>query len=402
MAGSDARPRARGNNAKSRRKNKNNISSQTDQNKPKVLRKIGTIDTTFLVILLMILTVGTVMLFSASSVYARHYTGDSFYYIKKQVLFIAMGLFAMYIVSLIDYRYLEKFTWPIYFVSMGLVGFSIILNWGKAIKRWINLGPFQFQPSEIAKLALILAVVNVIIKFGDKKMKTFKYGIIYIGAVAAPLVVLVLGTRHLSATVLLLGITAIIMLAGGTQIRWFAMAAVVAAVGVYLIIYTDIIPYSGERVELWLDPFNVEAGYQTKQSLLAISSGGVLGLGLGNSRQKYLYVPEPQNDFIFAIVCEELGFVGATLIILLFCLLIWRGFTIAMRSADVFGSLITVGIMGQIALQTFLNIAVVTNTIPNTGISLPFFSAGGTSLLMLLAEVGIVLSVSRHSRIEKG
>lgn len=367
---------------------------------PKLINRVGNIDTTFLVLLLLVLAVGAVMLFSASSVHAKHYTGDSFYHIKKQLLFIVLGLGAMYVVSLIDYHYWEKFTWPIYVISMGLVAFSIIFNWGEPIKRWIRIGSFQFQPSEIAKLALILAVVNLVIKFGDKKMHTFKYGILYIGVVAAPLIGLVLGTRHLSATIILLGMTAIIMLAGGTQIRWFVLAAGAVAVGIYLIVYTDLIPYAGERIEIWLDPF-IEEGYQTKQSLLAISSGGVLGLGLGNSRQKYLYVPEPQNDFIFAIICEELGFVGATLIILLFCLLIWRGFTIAMRSADVFGSLITVGIMGQIALQTFLNIAVVTNTIPNTGISLPFFSAGGTSLLMLLAEVGILLSVSRYSRVDK-
>lgn len=400
MASSDVRSRQQRNRNRKTNVNRNAGNSEV-RPEPKITRKIGHIDTTFLILLLMILTVGTVMLFSASSVYADHYRGDSFYYIKKQIQFIVLGLIAMYILSLIDYRYWEKLTWPIYFAAMGLVALAIIMNWGDSIKRWIYLGPFQFQPSEIAKFALILAVSNLIIKFGDKKMHTLKYGVLYIGAAAAPLVGLVLGTSHLSATILLLGITATIMLVGGTQLRWFILAAIVAAVGVYMIIYTDLISYSGERIELWLDPFNVEAGYQTKQSLLAISSGGVLGMGLGNSRQKYLYVPEPQNDFIFSIVCEELGFVGATIIILMFCLLIWRGFTIAMRSADVFGSLITVGIIGQIALQTFLNIAVVTNTIPNTGISLPFFSAGGTSLIVLLAEVGIVLSVSRHSRVDK-
>lgn len=393
MAASNARPRPR--------RTKKDMPDTPSMKKPKLIRKVGPMDTTFLVLLLLILTIGTVMLFSASSVYARYHTGDSFYFTQKQIIFIGMGLFAMYIISLIDYRYWAKFTWPIYFGSMALVLFSIILNAGKPIKRWISIGSFQFQPSEIAKLAIILSTVSLIIKFGEKKMHTFKHGILYIGAVVAPLLALVLLTRHLSATILLLGIAAIIMLVGGTQLRWFMIVAVPVAIAVYLIIYTDVIPYAGGRIELWLDPFNSPEGYQTKQSLLAISSGGLLGLGLGNSRQKYLYVPEPQNDFIFAIICEELGFVGATIIILIFCLLIWRGFIIAMRSADQFGALITVGIIGQIALQTFLNIAVVTNTVPNTGISLPFFSAGGTSLLMLLAEMGIVLSVSRHSRVEK-
>ena len=213
---------------------------------------------------------------------------------------------------------------------------------------------------------------------------------------------------HLSGTVLILSLGAVMMFIGGTDVRWFIAGGIVAVAGIAAVIIepdllTALAHYAGERIEIWLDPFSdpIDAGFQTVQSLYAIGSGGLMGAGIGASRQKYLYLPEPYNDFIFAIVCEELGFVGAVVIIGIFVLLIWRGFVIATRCPDRFGSLVAAGLTAQVGLQTLLNIAVVTNTLPNTGISLPFFSYGGTSLVMLLGEMGVILSISRKTPIEK-
>ncbi|MBQ3049047.1 MAG: FtsW/RodA/SpoVE family cell cycle protein, partial [Oscillospiraceae bacterium] len=216
--------------------------------------------------------------------------------------------------------------------------------------------------------------------------------------------VLMLLEPHVSGTVLIFTLAAIMMFVGGTRFRWFGLAAAAAAVavGIFLIMPGGL-SYARERIDIWLDPYVDPQGdgFQTIQSLIAIGSGGIMGKGLGDSRQKYLYIPEPQNDFIFAVVCEELGFVGATIIIILFALLVWRGFIIAMRAKDKFGSMLAVGLTMQVGIQTLLNIAVVTNTVPNTGISLPFFSYGGTALLMLLFQMGVVLSISREARIDK-
>ena len=231
-------------------------------------------------------------------------------------------------------------------------------------------------------------------------MDQFRVGVLPFVAILGVVAVLMLLEPHLSGTLLILVIGAVLMFVGGTGLRWFGLAGAGAltALSLALVLLPDLVPYAADRLSSWLDPFAdpLGDGHQTIQSLYAIGSGGATGLGLGNSRQKHLYVPEPQNDFIFSILCEELGFAGAALALVLFFLLLWRGLVIAVRAPDKFGALLAVGFVVQVCLQAVLNIAVVTNTIPNTGISLPFFSSGGTSLMMLLGEMGIVLSVSRQ------
>ena len=254
------------------------------------------------------------------------------------------------------------------------------------------------QPSEIAKFAVVLVFAHII-SLNHDRMGSFAVGVLPFALVLGVVAVLMLLEPHLSGTVLILCIGAVLMFVGGTGLRWFVLAAVggAAAIGAAIAIMPDLVPYAASRLSSWLDPFAdpLGDGHQTIQSLYAIGSGGAAGLGLGSSRQKHLFVPEPQNDFIFSILCEELGFVGACGVILLFALLLWRGVTLAAHAPDRFGALLVVGFVVQVALQAVLNMAVVTNTIPNTGISLPFFSSGGTSLMMLLGEMGIVLSVSR-------
>ena len=266
-------------------------------------------------------------------------------------------------------------------------------------KRWLVLpGLGTLQPSEIAKFAVVLVFAHIIALNHDR-MGSFAVGVLPFALVLGAVAVLMLLEPHLSGTVLILGIGAVLMFVGGTGLKWFVLAGAggAAAIGAAIIIMPDLVPYAASRLSSWLDPFAdpLGDGHQTIQSLYAIGSGGAAGLGLGSSRQKHLFVPEPQNDFIFSILCEELGFVGACAVILLFALLLWRGITLAAHAPDRFGALLVVGFVVQVALQAVLNMAVVTNTIPNTGISLPFFSSGGTSLMMLLGEMGIVLSVSR-------
>ena len=267
-------------------------------------------------------------------------------------------------------------------------------------KRWLVIpGVGTLQPSEIAKFAVGLAFAHII-SLNASRMGSLAVGVLPFGLVLGAVAVLMLLEPHLSGTLLILGIGAVLMFVGGTALRWFLLAGAgaAAAVGAAVAVLPDLVPYAASRLASWLDPFAdpLGDGHQTIQSLYAIGSGGATGLGLGNSRQKHLFVPEPQNDFIFSIVCEELGFVGALAVIALFVLLLLRGVTLAARAPDRFGGLLVVGFVVQVAMQAALNIAVVTNTIPNTGISLPFFSSGGTSLMMLLGEMGIVLSVSRQ------
>lgn len=267
-------------------------------------------------------------------------------------------------------------------------------------QRWIRLGPIQFQPSEITKVGIILYFADSISKKKDK-MATLRYGIVPYVAILGVIAALMAKEPHFSGMVLLLGIGAVMMYVGGIRNYWVGLGFALVLLVIYAFA-TGIITYNSSRIDIWLDPFNEEwmrdKGYQIRQSLLSIGSGGLFGLGLGKSRQKFLFLPEEHNDFIFAIICEELGLVGATIIMVMFALLVIRGYWIALHARDRFGSLLAVGVTTQIALQVFLNIAVVTNLIPNTGISLPFFSYGGTALAVQLAEVGIVLSVSRQMR----
>ena len=326
--------------------------------------------------------------------------GDPYVYIRPQLLYAALGLCAMWLASRVDYHIYHKLAWPLMGLSLVLLTVVLFMPEYNGCKRWLVIpGVGTLQPSEIAKFAVVLTFAHII-SLNASRMGSFGVGVLPFGLVLGAVAVLMLLEPHLSGTVLILGIGAVLMFVGGTGLRWFALAGAgaVAAVGAAVAVMPDLVPYAANRLASWLDPFAdpLGDGHQTIQSLYAIGSGGAAGLGLGNSRQKHLFVPEPQNDFIFAILCEELGFMGALAVVALFVLLLLRGITLALRAPDRFGGLLVIGFVVQVAMQAALNMAVVTNTIPNTGISLPFFSSGGTSLMMLLGEMGIVLSVSRQ------
>ncbi len=363
------------------------------------------LDMPFFFINMAILVIGLIMLFSASYPNAYYYKhGDSYYFIRSQLIWAAIGIVAMISISYFDYHHLHKFAIPILVVSFILLVLVLFMPTINGVRRWIQLGPLGFQPSEITKFAIVLSFAHFI-SINFKRMDTFKYGILPYGIILAITAFLLYLEPHISCLIIIVLLSGGMLYIGGVKLRWFGLvlALALAAVG-YVVLFTDKLGYANGRVQGWLDPFtnnpNVDT-WQTKQGLYAIGSGGLLGLGLGQSRQKYLYIPEPQNDFIFSVVCEELGFVGALIILILFAMLIWRGIIISMKAKDKFGALLGIGLTAQVGLQVILNIFVVTNTIPNTGISLPFFSYGGTSLVMLLAQMGIVLSISRTSKLEK-
>jgi cell division protein FtsW len=370
-------------------------------NKKQLLR--SGFDLPFFVLVIIILLVGLIMMFSASYAYALYHNHDALYYIKRQALFAVFGVIAMVIMANVDYHKLHKFALPLMGITYLLLVIVLFMPKIKGCKRWIDIGITTFQPSEIAKFAVVLLFAHLISVF-HKQMKTFKFGVLPFIFVIASVSALMVLEPHLSGTIIICCIGLTMMLVGGTSLKWFAGLGAVIGASLTVVAFTpSLIKYAQSRLVYWLDPFKdaQDKGWQTIQSLYAIGSGGLWGLGLGNSRQKFLYIAEPQNDFVFSIVCEELGFIGAVIVILLFALLVWRGYVIAMRAPDKFGCLLAVGLTTQVGLQAALNIAVVTNSIPNTGISLPFFSAGGTSLLMLLFQMGIVLSVSRFSNMEK-
>ena len=371
----------------------------------KVFSMRSGLDMPFFFINMAILVIGLIMLFSASYPNAYYYKhGDSYYFIRSQLIWAVIGVVAMIAISYFDYHHLHKFAVPVLGLSFILLVVVLFMPMVNGVHRWIPLGPIGFQASEITKFAIVLSFAHFI-SINFKKMGTFKYGILPYGIILARTAFLLYLEPHISCLIIVVLLAGGMLYIGGVKLRWFGMvlAIALAAVG-YVVLFTDKLGYANGRVQGWLDPFtsnpNVDT-WQTKQGLYAIGSGGLWGLGLGQSRQKYLYIPEPQNDFIFSVVCEELGFIGALIILILFAMLIWRGIIISMRAKDKFGALLGIGLTAQVGLQVILNIFVVTNTIPNTGISLPFFSYGGTSLVMLLAQMGIVLSISRTSRIEK-
>ena len=365
----------------------------------------GKMDITFFSLVLILLTVGLVMLFSASYAYSLEYYGNSYKFITRQAAFGAFGVFAMLVVSKIDYHYWRKWAWIFYIISIGMLIFLLLVPPmvdGMDVKRWFAIGSFSFQPSEVAKFAIIL-LFSTLIAANYKQMKKFSF-IFFLICILGITCVLIVAEPHLSATLLVFFIGVVLLIVGGIPKKYIIGGGLSAAALGIIFALSGAISYVSDRLQYWLDPWSdaTGKGFQTIQSLLAIGSGGILGRGIGQSRQKYLYLPEPHNDFIFSIVCEELGLIGAMVIVILFCLLVWRGFVIAMHAEDKFGALMAIGLTFQVGLQAMLNFFVVTNTMPNTGISLPFFSYGGTSLVILLAEMGIVLSVSRRSDIIKG
>ena len=364
----------------------------------------GPIDLPFCLLVLLLTAIGLVMLLSASfpSAYYETKNNDPMYYFTRQGVFAIMGVAAMFFISKINYQRFRAFAKPLLYIAIILLVLVLIPGIGQTrnnATRWIGVGElFTFQPSEIAKLAVVLYFSDSISKKKDK-MRTTRYGILPYLFWMCVIAVLMMLEPHLSGTVLILGTGAALMLVGG--IRWAWVGAAVGFVGgVAALMLTGVIKYGQSRIAMWQNPFIDPRGegYQLSQSLISIGSGGLLGVGLGKSRQKFLYLPEEHNDFIFAIICEELGLIGAAIIMLLFAALILRGYWIALHTRDRFGCLLVVGVTTLIAMQVFLNIGVVTGLLPTTGISLPFFSYGGTALSIQLAEMGIVLSVSRQMK----
>ncbi len=374
--------------------------------------RLGRMDVPFLVLTLLLLAVGLIMLLSAS--YAIAYfdtvteTGEAnpMQYFTSQAIYAGLGIAALIVVSFIPMTFLRRLSFLSLLAALGLL-LGVLLTGlrGNGAVRWIQIGPITAQPSELVKAAVILAFADWTCRFGPERMRSFKYGVLPFAGVLVVFSGLLMMQPHLSATIIILGIGAIMMFAGGTRWYWFGAAAVVVLMVVlYLRGHADWVIHKAEtsymfaRVAAWLDPESQRLGdgWQIIQSLYAIGSGGLLGLGLGNSRQKYLYLPEAQNDYIFSIICEEMGFVGAVLILLLFAVLILRGYWLALQCKNPFSRMMIIGFTSLIAVQVFLNVGVVTNFLPSTGISLPFFSSGGTALIVQLAEVGLILSASRE------
>ena len=356
------------------------------------------VDIPFLVLILLLLTVGLVMLYSASCAQSQFDTGyqSSVRYLQKQAVCALLGLVAMWVFSRIPAAFWSKFAWPVYGISIVLLLSVLVV--GESVngaKRWINIAGIQFQPSEIAKFAMITLLARLTKQFGTDAKK-FRYGVLGFGCAMLGLLVPLALEKHLSAIMLMGMVGVVMMFVAGTSPKWLAAGA--AAAAVFVLIYITFMGYAGDRVTAWLHPEldPGDTGYQILQSLYAIGSGGLFGLGLGRSRQKYLYLPFQYNDYIFAIICEELGLLGALLIMVLFAMTILRGYWIALRARDRFSTVLASGLTTLIAVQTILNLCVVTNLLPSTGIALPFFSYGGTALAVNLGEMGILLSISRQ------
>ncbi len=363
------------------------------------------VDRPMLAILAVILLLGTIMVFSASFPSALIERGDSLHYLKKQLIFVALGGAAMFGLSFIPYNLYKKFSPAVYAVAIFLLLVVLVIGTSEGVaKRWIAIGGFTFQPSEAAKVAVVMMLAWYFDKNYDKLQNKMNRKSVIIDGVIKPGVImgiicgLVLLEKHLSGTIIIALIAVCVIFLGGVHIGWAVSiygAVGVAAVGAFLALN----PYALQRILTHADENADVLGeaWQTTQGLYAIGSGGLLGVGLGDSRLKYNYVSEPQNDFIFTIWCEEMGFVGALIVVLLYAAFIWRGFVIAKKAPDTYSSLVAFGITCQVGIQAFLNMMVVTDLIPNTGISLPFFSYGGTALIVLLMEMGVLLSISRHS-----
>ena len=357
----------------------------------------NSIDFTLLIVLLILLSLGLIMVLSASSPKSLSDYGTSYHFFLRQLIFALAGLFAMMIISKIDYRFYQKFYKIAWIVSVILL--VLVLLIGRTVndaKRWIYITEsLSFQPSEIVKFLMIIFYAGILTK-NRKELDNFWRGLVIHFCMILPIVVLLLFQPHFSAVIVIVATCSMMMIMAGCKFWQFASCG--ATIGIPAIISIVMMaPYRLKRVTTFLNPWSdpLKSGWQVIQSLYAIGSGGLFGLGLGESNQKYLYLSEPQNDFIFAIIAEELGFVGCVTVIILFAIMIWRGILIAMKAPDMFGSLIAVGITTLIAIQVIINIAVVTSSMPVTGMPLPFFSYGGTSLMILLCEVGVLLNISR-------
>ena len=361
------------------------------------------IDFTLLITIFLLLSIGLVMVLSASSPSALAQKGNSYEFFSKQLALGILGVVMMMIISKIDYRFYQKFTWETYAVS--IIALFLVLTIGTRLneaKRWIFITKtFSIQPSEIVKVLMIIFYAGILTKNRDK-LKEYKNGFFKHMMFLAPIIMLLMLQPHFSASIVIIGICSIMMIVAGCKFKHFAATGIIAGIPLIVLAVTKA-SYRMKRIITFLDPWKdlTGDGWQVVQSLYAIGSGGLFGAGLGESKQKFLYIPEPHNDFIFSILAEELGFVGCVIVILLFGIFIWRGILIAMRAPDMFGSLLAIGITSMVAIQTIINIAVVTSSMPVTGMPLPFFSYGGTALFILLCAMGILLNISRAG-IKKG
>ena len=371
----------------------------------------GSMDIPFLLITTALVLFGCVMIYSASSVFAVQHHDDNTYFIARHLVFLLLGIaMTSVVVAFCTPQFWKDFGYVLFAVSIVLLFLVLVVgsDLNSGAKRWLDFKIFTIQPSEIAKLALVLTLARFLstheknILYERRSGDNFRYGVLYPGMMIAVIVLLVAAEKHISGVMIIgmLGMT--VMFLGGTRLKWIAL--IVGVIGCLFLVLVAVSEYAQARVDTWInidDADPLGAAWQTLQGLMAIGSGGLFGVGLGNSRQKFGFVSQPQNDFIFTIVCEELGFVGAFLVIALFVAFVWRGFHIARHAPDKCSALIVYGLTFKVALQVILNIAVVTNSMPNTGISLPFFSYGGTSLLLQIFEVGIILSISRYASHKK-
>ncbi len=373
-------------------------SLRTKEDRSRYISGPAPMDYPFVALVLLLLAVGLAMLYSASfaqSQYDSNYA-TAFRYLTKQAICAGVGLAAMYLFSRIPVGVWYRLAWPLYFASIVLL-LSVLLI-GEEVngaRRWVNIAGIQFQPSELAKFTMILLFARLTCKFGEGA-KTFRLGVLGFGLALMGILVPLALEKHLSA-IMLMGMVAVVMMfVAGTNWRWLLAGAGAAAV--FVVVYVSFMGYAGDRITAWLHPEldPKDTGYQILQSLYAIGSGGLFGLGFGKSRQKYLYLPFQYNDYIFAVICEELGLFGALAIICLFSAVILRGYWIALRARDRFSTVLAAGLVTLIAIQTILNLCVVTNLLPSTGIALPFFSYGGTALAVNLGEMGIVARISRR------
>ena len=364
------------------------------------VKRRSVFDGPFFAVSMLLLAVGVIMVFSSS--YARAWYdpgnvtgGNAAYYFVRQLIFAVLGIVSMLVASKIPMKLYRKYAFLfLAFTIVLLMLVPVIGVKANGSRRWLGIGGLTLQPSELAKLAVILSF-SVMICRTKGKMRSFRYGILPFAGILGLIVGLLVLEPHFSASIIILALGAVMLFLGGVSLGWFAAAF--GAAGSALAVLLTLFPYASSRINTWRDPFSDISGrgYQIVQSLYTIGSGGLSGLGLGGSRQKFLYLPEEHNDFIFSVLCEELGFIGAALILCLFAMLILRGFWIALHCRDRFSFLVCAGISALLGIQVFLNVAVVTNLIPCTGISLPLFSYGGTALLIQLFELGIILSASR-------
>ena len=357
------------------------------------------IDFTLVITICLLLAIGLVMVLSASSPSALSQSGNSYQYFSKQLIFAVLGIVAMFAISKIDYRFYQKFYKHALIIAIALLVLVIVV--GKSVngaKRWIYITEtLSFQPSELVKFLMIIFYAGILVKNRDELQK-YGYGFIKHICLLAPIIGLLLLQPHFSASVVIIGICSVMMITAGCKFTHFLFTGGIVGIPAAFALILKA-QYRLKRVVTFLDPWQdmTGDGWQVVQSLYAIGSGGLFGVGLGDSKQKYLYIPEPHNDFIFSILSEELGFIGCSVVIILFGIFIWRGILIAMRAPDMFGSLVAIGITSLVAIQVIINIAVVTSSMPATGMPLPFFSYGGTALFILLCEMGVLLNISRAS-----